>query len=204
VFLNDNMVLIAGKFLSPVGNFRQNMHPSWINKLPSAPPGFGHDGAAPLADVGGQLRGGLKMGERGKLTYAGFVGNGPKLEGEDGEIHGIDTDGFAGDPDDEKVFGGRVSFLPFPKLELAVSAAMGDASVVENDEMDIDGDAARDYDVLGFDASYQWKNFDFRGEYIEQKVADAAASVAPEGGTWETWYVQSAYGPCSAKGPDSQ
>lgn len=193
VFLNDNMVLIAGKFLSPVGNFRQNMHPSWINKLPSAPPGFGHDGAAPLAEVGVQLRGGLKMGERGKLTYAGFVGNGPKLEGEDGEIHGIDTDGFAGDPDDEKVFGGRVSFLPFPKLELAVSAAMGDASVVENDEMDIDGDATRDYDVLGFDASYQWKNFDFRGEYIEQKVADAAASVAPEGGTWETWYVQSAY-----------
>jgi len=52
VFLNDHMVLVAGKFLSPLGNFRQNLHPSWINKLPSAPPGFGHDGAAPLAEFG--------------------------------------------------------------------------------------------------------------------------------------------------------
>lgn len=193
VFINDNLVFLAGKFLSPIGSFRQNLHPSWINKLPSAPPGFGHDGAAPLAEVGVQLRGGLKVGERGKLTYAGFVGNGPKLEGEDGEIHGIDTDGFAGDPDDEKVFGGRVSFLPFPKLELAISAAVGDASVVENDAVDFEGDPTRDYEVLGFDTSYQWNNFDFRGEYIQQKVADEASSVAPEGGTWETWYLQGAY-----------
>ena len=58
VFINDNLVFLAGKFLSPIGNFRQNTHPSWINKLPSAPPGFGHDGAAPRAEVGIQLRGG--------------------------------------------------------------------------------------------------------------------------------------------------
>jgi len=193
IILNDNMVLLAGKFLSPIGNFRQNMHPSWINKLPSAPPGFGHDGAAPLAEVGVQLRGGLSVGGQGKVTYAGFVGNGPKLEGEDGEIHGIDTDGFAGDADDEKVFGGRVSFLPFPKLEVGVSAAIGDAAVVENDEVDFEGDPTRDYEVFGFDASYQWNNFDFRGEYIEQDIADEETSIAPEGGTWETWYVQGAY-----------
>jgi hypothetical protein len=35
-FLNDYMALVGGKFLSPVGQFRQNLHPSWINKLPSA------------------------------------------------------------------------------------------------------------------------------------------------------------------------
>ena len=35
-FINDYMALIAGKFLSPIGQFRQNLHPSWINKLPSA------------------------------------------------------------------------------------------------------------------------------------------------------------------------
>ncbi|MFB3106725.1 MAG: hypothetical protein ACE1ZA_17630, partial [Pseudomonadales bacterium] len=58
IFLNDYLVFLAGKFISPLGNFRQNLHPSWINKLPSAPPGFGHDGAAPLAEVGIQLRGG--------------------------------------------------------------------------------------------------------------------------------------------------
>jgi hypothetical protein len=32
-FINDYMVLVGGKFLSHIGQFRQNLHPSWINKL---------------------------------------------------------------------------------------------------------------------------------------------------------------------------
>lgn len=193
IFLNDYLVFVAGKFISPLGNFRQNLHPSWINKLPSAPPGFGHDGAAPLAEVGFQLRGGLPIGEQSKFTYAGYVGNGPNLEGEDGELHGIDTDGFTGDADDEKIFGGRIAFLPIPKLEFGLSGAFGDAAVVDNDEMDFEGDPSRDYEVLGADVAYQWNNFDFRGEYIQQDIGDAPNSVAPEGGKWETWYAQGAY-----------
>jgi hypothetical protein len=58
-FINDYMGLQVGKFLSPLGQFVQNLHPSWINKLPSAPVGFGHDGAAPTSNVGIALRGGL-------------------------------------------------------------------------------------------------------------------------------------------------
>ncbi len=193
LFLNDKLTLVAGKFLSPVGQFRQNLHPSWINKLPSAPPGFGHDGAAPISEVGLQLRGVAPVGANSRFTYAAYVGNGPKLEGEDGEIHAIEAEGFGGDPDDEKVFGGRVAFLPIPRLEIAISGAFGDAAVVENDEVDINGDPARDYTVLGFDASYRWSDFDFRGEYVMQEVDDLASSVAPQGGKWETWYAQSAY-----------
>ena len=199
IFLNNNLVLVAGKFLSPLGNFRQNLHPSWINKLPSAPPGFGHDGAAPLAEVGFQLRGGMPIGEQSKFTYTGYVGNGPKLEGEDGELHGVDTDGFTGDADDEKIIGGRISFLPIPKLEIGLSGAFGDAAVVENDEMDFEGDPSRDYQVLGVDAAFQWDNFDFRGEYIQQDIDDQANSIVPEGGKWETWYVQGAYKFAQAK-----
>ena len=198
-FLNDSMILIAGKFLSPLGNFRQNMHPSWINKLPSAPPGFGHDGAAPLAEVGLQLRGARNFGNQGKFTYAGYVGNGPKLEGEDGEIHAIEAEGFAGNPDDEFVYGGRVSFLPIPRLEIGVSGAFGDVAVVENDGLDISGDPTRDYTVFGYDASYQIGNFDLRGEFISQEVDEQAASIAPEGGKWETWYVQGSYKFADAK-----
>ena len=52
LILNDYMALVAGKFLSPIGQFRQNIHPSWINKMPTAPVGFGHGGAAPLSDLG--------------------------------------------------------------------------------------------------------------------------------------------------------
>ena len=193
LFLTDNLVLVAGKFLSPLGNFRQNLHPSWINKLPSAPPGFGHDGAAPLAEIGAQLRGGVQVGKQSKFTYSGYVGNGPKLEGEDGEIHAIETDGFAGNADDEFVFGGRISFLPIPKLEVAVSGAFGDVAVVENDGADITGDPTRDYTVFGFDASYQFGNFDLRGEFMSQEVDAEPTSVAPEGGKWETWYAQGSY-----------
>ncbi len=193
IFLNDNLILVAGKFLSPLGNFRQNLHPSWINKLPSAPPGFGHDGAAPAADVGVQLRGGINLLGHKRFTYAGYVANGPKLIGEDGEIHGIETEGVASDPDDSKIVGGRISLLPIPKLELAVSAAYGDAAVVENDDLEFEGDPKRDYEVLGVDASYQWNNLDLRGEYIMQDIADEETSIAPEGGKWESWYLQSAY-----------
>lgn len=193
VLLNDNLVLVAGKFLSPLGNFRQNLHPSWINKLPSAPPGFGHDGAAPIAEVGMQLRGGAMVGNQSKITYSGYIGNGPKLEGEDGEIHAIETDGFAGNADDEFVLGGRFSLLPMPKLEIAVSGAFGDVAVVENDGADISGDPTREYTVFGFDASFQVGAFDLRAEYISQDVDDQATSVAPEGGEWETWYAQGAY-----------
>jgi len=68
-FINDYMALIAGKFLSPIGQFRQNLHPSWINKLPSAPPGFGHDGAAPVSEVGVQLRGAFPVANM-RTNYA--------------------------------------------------------------------------------------------------------------------------------------
>lgn len=193
IFLNDNLMLIAGKFLSPLGNFRQNLHPSWINKLGSAPPGFGHDGAAPAADIGVQLRGGMSIFGKQRLTYAGYIANGPKLIGEDGEIHGIETEGVASDADDSKVVGGRISLLPTPRLEIGVSAAIGDAAVVENEDMEIAGDPKRDYEVFGIDANYRWKNLDLRGEYIMQDIANEETSISPEGGKWESWYLQGAY-----------
>ena len=193
IFLNDSMVLLAGKFLSPLGQFRQNLHPSWINKLPSAPVGFGHDGAAPEAEIGVQLRGGISVGDASRFGYAAYVGNGPKLEAEEGEIHGIETSGYSGNGDGENVFGGRVSFVPLPRLEFGLSGAIGKARITENDGEDVDDDPTRDYDTFGVDASYQVGNLDLRGEYIHQKIADEALSVIPEGGKWKSWYAQGAY-----------
>ena len=193
LFLNDSMVLMAGKFLSPLGQFRQNLHPSWINKLPSAPVGFGHDGAAPEAEIGVQLRGGIRVGDSGRFGYSGYVGNGPKLEAEDGEIHGIETGGFASNHDGENVFGGRISYVPLPKLEFGLSGAVGKVAITENDGEEVDDDPSRDYDAFGIDASYQLGALDLRGEYIEQKISDEALSVIPEGGKWKSWYAQGAY-----------
>lgn len=200
-FINDYVTLVAGKFLSPIGQFRQNLHPSWINKLASAPPGFGHDGAAPVSDVGIQLRGGFPVGQV-RTNFAVYVSNGPELktEFEDGEyeLDGVEAEGFSKDTDGEKVIGGRFAIIPFPGLELGLSAASGEAiitSVEDGDSSLLAGEQTRDYDVIGADFNWQLKGFNFRGEYVETEVgADTGVGVAAsEGATWETWYTQAAY-----------
>lgn len=196
LMLNDYMALVAGKFLSPIGQFRQNVHPSWINKLPSAPLGFGHDGAAPLADVGLQLRGALPLGTAVRGNYALYVSNGPVLtEGhEEGEFV-IESEGATSDPDGEKVYGGRIGILPLNSLELGVSGALGQIGMAAHDsiaELE-EGEPVRDYRVLGADFIYSWRGLELRGEYVQQQVEEDAASEAPDEMTWEALYAQAAY-----------
>ncbi len=215
-FVNDNMILVAGRFLSPVGQFRQNMHPSWINKMPSAPPGFGHDGAAPVSDMGIQLRGGFHVGGM-KANYAIYIGNGPELKAEvedDGagavdtiEYDGIEAEGFGADRDSEKVFGGRFGILPMPSLEIGVSFLSGKASVTEYEDLDTslftitmppDLDtttfAASTYDVTGMDVSWRNKEMDVRYEYVKSELGGTnIGGFDIEAATWQTWYAQLAY-----------
>lgn len=193
-FLGNNAILIFGKFLSPLGYFRQNLHPAWINKLPSAPAGFGHDGAAPAADVGAQLRGGFKSVSGARFNYAIYAANGPELEAEGGEIHAIETEGYARNEDGSYVLGGRIGWLPYPELEIGVSTASGETSITVNDEVPVSGDSARDYDVVGADFVYHFsRSLEFRGEYIAQEVGEAPTSVVTDGGEWKAWYTQAAY-----------
>ena len=200
-FLNDYLTLVGGKFLSPIGQFRQNLHPSWINKLASAPPGFGHDGAAPVSDVGLQLRGGAPIGEM-RTNYAFFISNGPELkaefEDEEFELDGVEAEGFGSDVDGDKVVGGRFAIIPFAGLELGFSVATGKATVTTIEDGDSDllaGEGARDYDVIGADFNWQNAGFGLRGEYVETEVgADEGNGVAAsEGAKWETWYTQGTY-----------
>jgi len=202
LLMNDYAVLVAGKFLSPVGQFRQNLHPTWINKMASAPPGFGHDGAAPISDLGVQVRGGYPFGKV-RTNYALFVSNGPELasETEDGvefELEGVDAEGFNKDSDGSKVFGGRLGVLPITGLELGISGATGEASVTSvegdllpGDELDED---KRDYDVYGADFNFQYRSFGVRGEYVKTKVGSSNKGLTASGSAnWETWYTQAAY-----------
>jgi len=195
LFLNDYVTVVAGKFLSPVGWFRQNLHPSWINRLPSAPVGFGHDQAAPNADVGLQVRGGFPaFGDFNRVTYALYVGNGPTLEADGGEIEMIETPGLASDADGKKVVGGRLGvFLAQRRLEFGVSGATGKVSVTKNAGTSV-SDGARGYRVLGADFTWRPWRLDLRGEYVRQEVDDLASSAyATGGGTWRAWYLQAAY-----------
>jgi hypothetical protein len=204
VFMNDYATLVTGKFLSPIGQFRQNLHPSWINKMASAPPGFGHDGAAPVSDVGIQVRGGLPPIAGVRSSYAIFGSNGPTLESEDGELEGIDAEGLNDDADGDKVYGGRLAVIPVPQLEIGLSRAIGKAAVNKDDgdSIDITLEGERDYDVYGADFSYQFgamgygwlQGLGLRGEYVKSKVgATEKGEAASDGATWKTWYTQVAY-----------
>lgn len=190
-FANDYLAIISGKFLSPVGYFRQNLHPSWINKLPTAPPGFGHNPpqAAPVSDVGVEARGGFPLGADSRfMNYGVYVANGPVLDIEDGEITEIKSEGQTSNEDGKFVGGGRVGFLPIPMLEVGLSGAAG--KVAGADEPS----ATRDYDVYGADFSYKWRDrLGLRSEYIKQKVGTRSSSEAPDAASWSSWYTQVAY-----------
>ncbi len=202
-FMNDYAVLVAGKFLSPIGQFRQNLHPTWINKMAAPPPGFGHDGAAPISDLGLQVRGGYPFGKV-RTNYALFVSNGPELnsENEAGEfsLEGVKAEGLNKDSDGTKVFGGRLGVLPMQGLELGISGATGKAFVtkVEGDPLpppaDLNNEDKRDYDVYGADFNFQYRSFGVRGEYVKTKVGATDRGVTASGSAnWETWYTQAAY-----------
>ena len=215
-FVNDNVILVAGKFLSPIGQFRQNLHPSWINKLPSAPPGFGHDGAAPVSDLGVQLRGGFHLGGM-KANYSIYMGNGPELLAEieedaadpttidEIEYDGVEAEAFGADRDGEKVIGGRIGLLPMPSLEIGISFLSGKATVTEY-EGDVSGfittpppdldtaATASDYDVTGFDLNWQYGDFDALYEYVKSEVgANTLGIYDLEAAEWTTWYAQFVY-----------
>ena len=203
LILNDYMALVAGKFLSPIGQFRQNVHPSWINKLPTAPVGFGHGGAAPLSDLGVQLRGGIPLSGSMRANYALFTSNGPTLlvdgHGDEVELE-METEAAASNADGNFVYGGRVGFLPMPALELGLSGALGKVGVAEGHEVSelAAGEPDRDYTVLGADAIYNIATLQLRGEFIQQTVGSEANSTVADGAAAEeidfrAWYAQAAY-----------
>lgn len=194
-FVNDNVALVMGKFLSPLGQFRQNIHPSWINKMASAPVGFGHDQAAPNAEVGLMVRGGFTL-ESGSQNYAVYVANGPTLEdGGAGEVEMIETPGLNKDTDGKKVIGGRYGiFFVNHQLDIGFSAATGEAGTrTGSGPYTYETTTTRSYDVVGFDMAWRVAGLNIKAEYIRQTIGDDAASAAPTGGVWAAWYAQAAY-----------
>lgn len=189
VFLNDYVAVTAGRFLSPIGQFVQNQHPSWVNKMPSMPAGFGHDSATPVSDLGVMLRGGAPspIGKDAYINYAAYVGNGPVIElNEDGDgIEMIAAEGFTSDADGNKTVGGRIGYLPIPGLEIGVSAGGGNIA--------IPGEADRDYRVYDVDFAGRWRNVSVRGEWVKQKVGALPTSIVPDEFVLEAWYTQASY-----------
>lgn len=191
--LNDNAALVAGKFLSPVGYFFQNLHPSWVNRMAAAPAGFGHGGAAPLTDVGVQLRGGKSFANGQHVNYAVYNANGPRLGLEEMEDLNLDVEGTLDNPDGTRVTGARLGWMPVPTLEFGASLSRGDV-VLDAGAMSEGPEPARRYEVDGVDVAWHpVKALEVRGEWIRQQVAEAPASMVPDQALWRAWYVQGAY-----------
>ena len=112
--LNKNMTVRAGKFLLPFGTFMERLHPAWINRLPTRPLGFGHDGIAPASGIGVELRGAFDLGGP-TLNYSVYSTNGPRLKDGSDEPEEAGLLMFANYEDNNlnKAIGGRLGLLPF-------------------------------------------------------------------------------------------
>lgn len=122
--LNENLTIRAGKFLLPLGTFMEKFHPSWINRLPTRPLGFGHDGIAPGSDIGVELRGAFDLSGP-QINYSIYLTNGPRLNdgSEDPEEAGMLLFSNFEDNNLDKAVGGRLGILPFSdsSVELGLS-----------------------------------------------------------------------------------
>ena len=128
--LNKYMVFRFGRFLSPFGTFQNIYHPSWINKLPVTPLGFGHDGLGPGSEMGAAIAGGIPLGSS-KINYNFYVSNGPTLnlgDEEPGEEGNLMYENFA-DNNKNKAIGGRMGLLPFLNSSFELGASFQSAKV---------------------------------------------------------------------------
>jgi hypothetical protein len=210
--LNKNMTVRAGKFLLPFGTFMERLHPAWINRLPTRPLGFGHDGIAPSSGIGVELRGAFDFGGP-KLNYSVYSTNGPRLKdgSEEPEEAGLLSFNNYEDNNKSKAFGGRLGILPFAdsSTELGFSAYSTNG-VGESDSMYEDVGAflyAIDFAfvkqipaISGF--------IDIKGQYNNSKVDDATYIEMHEDGDEEeytfdnksdSFYAQLSYRPTMAE-----
>ena len=193
LILNDYVTLSAGKIVSPVGQFASRLHPAWINKLPDAPPGFGHDGIQPSSELGIQFSGGVPLGGDMVGTYAIAVGNGPRIG-----FHGIELEGFSGDNNQNKAVQGRFGFLPMPYLEFGGSFMVATAPGMPAPAGPV---TEGDFKLWGVDAAYTRGPLNVRGELLKGSLGsyqgaadpgDAVTQLLP-GSDWTAWYAQASY-----------
>jgi hypothetical protein len=194
LFLHDYAVFGIGKFDSALGYFGQNLSPAWINRMPDAPVGFEGDQAAPQADVGMRLQGGIPVFNKMKVNYALYIANGNQafVDTTNLMIDHLGTEGYTNNFGNY-VYAGRLGFLPIPKLEIGVSAATGKLVLIDlNDGMTV-LQRSRGYRALGADLSYKPGNWDLRAEFIQQQISSQSNSIVPQGKKWKAWYAQAAY-----------
>ena len=175
--LNKNMTVRAGKFLLPFGTFMERLHPAWINRLPTVPLGYGHDGIAPSSGIGVELRGAFDLGGP-KLNYSVYSTNGPRIK--DGSIEPEEAGMLQfqnyEDNNNSKAFGGRIGLLPFADSSTEIGFSTYSTSKVGARDSDYENVGAFLY-AIDFSFVKQIpaiKGFiDIKGQYNNSNIDDA-------------------------------
>lgn len=147
--LAPNLNFRAGKILVPFGIFFDRLHPSWINRLPTNPLGYGHDGILPTSDLGAEIRGASYLGGM-KFNYSVYVTNGPRIE--DGEEEAEEVGMIVHEPNEDnnnnKAIGARIGVFPLrdQSLELGFS---GQSAKLGNRDSELE-------DVGAFLYAFDW------------------------------------------------
>ncbi len=178
--INSYVVLRLGKFLLPYGAFAEKLHPAWINRLPTKPLGFGHDGVGPARGLGVELRGGIPVGVA-KMSYSIYVINGPIInDGTDPALEPEEAGKVIYEPtgqfeSENKAVGGRISILPFYNSSMEIGFS-GLYSNVGKDDTEYENMAVFAY-ALDFSfvkkVSFLSGVIDIKAQYNAENVSDA-------------------------------
>ena len=208
---NKNMTVRAGRFLLPFGTFMERLHPAWINRLPTAPLGYGHDGIAPSSGIGVELRGAFDLGGP-KLNYSVYSTNGPRIK--DGSIEPEEAGMLQfqnyEDNNNSKAFGGRIGLLPFADSSTEIGFSTYSTSKVGARDSQYENVGAFLY-ALDFAFVKQFSGFgviDIKGQYNNSNVDDATYTELDEFGNPEeytfnnesnSFYTQLSYRPTTSE-----
>jgi hypothetical protein len=118
--INDYLVVGAGLFVVPFGQYHNHFDPSWIDKLPDDPLAFGDVALGPGSQVGIFARGAVPI-YTSKLVYDVYLTNGPQLVTNDPNAAGSLNFSDFTDLNNGKAVGGRIGFLPIPSVETGYS-----------------------------------------------------------------------------------
>ncbi|HSM06501.1 MAG TPA: hypothetical protein VK858_17900 [Longimicrobiales bacterium] len=196
----DRFQFIFGKFLLPFGVFGERLHPSWINKLPTAPPLFGHahggvaeDALLPiLSDAGLMVRFNQPLSGSWHLDVSGYVTQGPQM-GSDVDDHADDAAharlGNPGILPVARAVGDHAAAADVPAPPVAFGTAFGDNN--QNKMLGarvgvVKGPSFEVY-VSGFHAMYDAEDFlDFVGTALSVEWRRGGFEVRGEGVlTWQ-------------------
>ncbi|MCH7493287.1 hypothetical protein IIA16_01035 [bacterium] len=102
------------------------------------------------------------------------------------ELH---TEAANEDEDGDKAFGGRIGLLPFPNLEIGLSALTSKAT--------LEGESTRDYDVFAVDLFWRVPHGTdsvFRGEFMRTTLgAGGLGDTDPDKKVMEAFYLQGSH-----------